>query len=223
MKVRFLFHAAGIALSCGAVLALAPGCAAPRAAAPLPEPAPVPFGSVWVDPPRRELVISGFVNQVEGAIELFACGPGGKTHESVLVLFAEAADIQAALLLLGLKHGDPMPGLGMGPPRGDHVILEVFWEEEGRPRRARAEDFIYDHHARRKANHGAWVFNGSDFREGYFLARAEESYIATYWDPWAIINLSSRIGEDDERLSVNRKTIPPLHTLVRLVVRPGQQ
>lgn len=179
-----------------------------------------PFGSVWIDATGRALVVSGFVNQVEGAIELVACGPGGKTHESIFVLKAEAQDIQAALLLMGLKHGEPMGGLGQGPPAGDEVSIEIEWEQKGRIRRAPAEYFILDYATRRPVRHEGWVFNGSKIENNYFLARAEESFIATYWDPWAIVNLKSAIGSDDERLAVHRDRVPPLHQPVRMVIRP---
>ncbi len=186
-----------------------------------PDTAPLFLGRVMIDPARRALIATGFVNQVAGTIELLACGPGGKTHESIFVLYADAPDIHAGLLLLGLKHGPPMPGLGEAPPQGDPVIIDVEWRnEQGRRQTARAETFIYDYQTRRAVRHGAWIFNGSKIENGYYLARAEESLIATYWDPWAIINLQSIAGSDDDRLLVDQRTVPPLHTPIRLVIRP---
>ncbi|HMO50236.1 MAG TPA: YdjY domain-containing protein [Kiritimatiellia bacterium] len=194
----------------------------PRAVAP-PAYAWSTFGSVQLDPGHRAMMVSGYVNQVEGAIELLACGPGGKVHESVFVLFAEPADIHAGLLLLGFTHGEPMAGLGEGPPRGDSLILDVEWDADGQTVRERAERFVFDFITQRPARHGAWIFNGSMVEDGYFLARAEESLIATYWDPWAIINLQSEAGADDERLGVNRSVVPPRLTPVRMIIRPDSR
>jgi len=176
-----------------------------------------------IDAGRRELIMTGFVNQVEGALELLACGPGGKSHESALLLFAEPNDMQAALLLLGLHHGPPMPGVGMGPPQGDAVSLTVMWEIDGVEHYAAAETFLYDVRKKRTVKHGAWIFNGSVTENGRLKAMEEESLINTYWDPWAIINLSADVGSDDERISVNRNTIPPLHNPIRLIVRPVEK
>lgn len=206
------------ALAAGVLLVA--GCSTRSPEMALPDPDPKAFGSVWLDAGRRELVVSGYVNQVEGPIELLACGPGGKTHESVFVLFATPRDLQAGLLLLGLKHGPPMPGLGMGPPQGDRVRIDVQWEENGSTRRAPAEVFVRDVKTRKAIRHGGWVFNGSMVEQGSFRAEAEESFIATYWDPWAIINIASIAGEDDERLVVNRDTVPPHQAPVRLIIRP---
>lgn len=195
------------------------GCATPPSP-PLPDRDPKPFGSVWIDAGRHELVITGFVNQVSGPVELLACGPGGKTHESVLVLFARPHDIQAGLLLLGFKHGAPMPGLGMGPPKGDRVQLDVLWEEDGQARSMPAEQLLRDVQTKKPVRHGGWIFNGSMMQNETFMAQAEESYVATYWDPWAIINLAGPVGEDDERLVVNPDAVPPHLAPVRLIIRP---
>lgn len=199
------------------------GCSSLPKKASGPPSRPVPFGSIWVDSPRRELVVSGYVNQVSGPIELLACGTGGKTHESVLVLYAKPHDLQAGLLLLGLRHGTPMPGLGAGPPSGDPVHLDVQWETEGVWHHAPAENFVLDTQTGRRLRHGGWIFNGSMFEQGQFKASAEESMVATYWDPWAIINLKANAGADDDRLVVNRDMVPSLHTPIRLVIRAGRK
>jgi hypothetical protein len=206
-------------LFCLFALFLLSGCVRPYSAtAPLAE-SPLKLGSVWIDPGRSELVMSGMVNQVEGAIELLACGPGGKTHESLFVLFVDPSDLQTGLFLLGLKHGPPMEGMGAGPPVGDPVSIAVEWEEGGKVRRANAGEFIRDVKTGEPADHAAWIFNGSKVEKGYFLARAEESLIASYWDPWAIINIKSALGADDERLAARK--VAPLHTPVRMIISPA--
>ncbi len=198
------------------------GCSSARIAGqnPLPAPDPQPMGSVWVDAGRREMIITGFVNQVAGPVEMFACGPAGKTHESVLVLMARPHDIQAGLLLLGAKHGPPMPDVGKGPPVGDTVRIKVTWSDNGIERSLPAEQLIKDVRTRKSVKHGAWVFNGSMTIDGRFKAMEEESYIATYWDPWGIINIGSDIGSDDERIVVNEDRVPPLHTPVTVTLFP---
>ncbi|MFH0954275.1 MAG: hypothetical protein V1873_08095, partial [Verrucomicrobiota bacterium] len=65
------------------------------------------LGGVRIDPASRTVLATGWVNQVVGLIELLACGPGGKTHESVFVLDVNPLDLQAGLLLLGLRPGTP--------------------------------------------------------------------------------------------------------------------
>lgn len=179
---------------------------------------PVRLGSVEVDAAARCLVATGFVKQVEGVVELLACGPGGKTHESVLVLNANPVDFQAALLSLRLKPGAPMQDRGMGPPTGAPVELWIEWTENGKTRAVQAHEVLYDHRDN-KPMATSWLFNGSMMKEGKFMALEEESFIATYWDPWAIINFGGPLGEDDEALFIKRGVLPPLDTPVRLIVR----
>lgn len=199
-------------------LCLASGCATVRVA-PVPEEARlIRQGSVQVDPVLRCVVVTGFVNMVEGPIELMACGPGGKVHESVLVLQTDPVDLQSALLLIGLKAGPPMKELGLGPPQGDRVALWVRWEQDGRTVTRPLEDLAYDLKRGKSLLTKGWVFTGSMFENGKFKALAEESLIASYWDPWAILNVQSNLGGDDEALMVNDQTVPPLHTPITLLI-----
>lgn len=173
------------------------------------------LGNVQVDAQTKTMMVSGWVNQVWGAIELLACGPGGKTHESVFVLNCNPVDMQAGLLLLGLKPGTPPTGLGQGQPQGPGVDIWVDWMEGSTSRSMRAETFVVNvEDDRRPLPETPWTFTGSVIEDGQFKALAEESLIVTYWDPWAIINLPLACGTNDEILSVNSNSVPPLKTPV---------
>lgn len=173
------------------------------------------LGNVQVDAQTKTMMVSGWVNQVWGAIELLACGPGGKTHESVFVLNCNPVDMQAGLLLLGLKPGTPPTGLGQGQPEGPGVDIWVDWMEGSTSRSMRAETFVVNvEDDRRPLPETPWTFTGSVIEDGQFKALAEESLIVTYWDPWAIINLPLACGTNDEILSVNSNSVPPLNTPV---------
>lgn len=176
------------------------------------------LGTVQLDPVARCVMATGYINQVEGAIELLACGPGGKVHESVLVLQVNPLDLQTALLLLGLKSGPPMPELGVGPPQGDRVRVWVQWRAQQGAVVLPLERLAYEWRRKRPLRTDGWVFTGSVVENGKFKAMAEESLIASYWDPWAILNVQSPLGADDDALSVHRAEVPPLHTPVTVVV-----
>ena len=179
----------------------------------------VPVGTVAVDTVDRAVLVTGHVNQVEGAIELFACGVRGKTHESVLVLNAYPVDLQAALILIGARHGKAAEGLGMGPPDGDALDIIVQWQDGRRTRRKPAEAMIRNSKTGRALSKTPWIFTGSTFEDGHFKALVEESLIVSYWDPWAIINIGSDVGADDEILAVNTKAVPPLGTPVTVIIK----
>ena len=179
------------------------------------------LGAVRVDARTRTMVISGWVNQVSGPIELLACGPGGKTHESVFVLNCNPVDMQAGLLLLGLKPGTPPTGLGQGRPKGTALDIWVDWLENSKPRSLRAENFVVNVEDQRKPlPKTPWIFTGSVIEDGEFKALAEQSLVVTYWDPWAIVNLPLPCGSNDEILSVNTHCVPALKTPVTFRFRP---
>ncbi|HBA85261.1 MAG TPA: hypothetical protein DCZ95_14330 [Verrucomicrobia bacterium] len=170
------------------------------------------IGKVRVDPVQRTVNAPGWVNLEAGAIELLACGPGGKTHESIFVLDVNALDLQTGLLLLGLKGGEPMKGLGQGPPKGAEIDLWVEWKDGEHSCEKRAETFVFDEDSGSVLPDAPWIFTGSMMEEGQFKALAEESLVTTYWDPWSIVNLGLPCGSNDEMLVVNTNTIPPVKT-----------
>ncbi|TAN36421.1 MAG: hypothetical protein EPN23_08615 [Verrucomicrobia bacterium] len=181
-------------------------------------------GSVLVDPTNRCVLAQGYVNQTNGLVELFACGPNGKTHESILVLQTNPLDLQTGLLLLGLKpDGRPQDvGLWPKPWRGPQLDLWVEWQQNGQTQRRRAEELVQNLETERALPTTPWIFTGSVIEHGVFRALSEESLIATYWDPWALLNLPLACGADDHILSVNAQTVPPLGTPVRLRLQVHQ-
>lgn len=180
------------------------------------------IGNVEVDANRRELRVPGWVNMTEGAIELLACGPGGKTHESAFVLDVNPLDLQTGLLLLGLQPGTPPTGLGEGQPSGTEVNLVVTWQENGETREAPAGSFVYNYETKSVMSNVNWIFTGSVIEDGKFKALAEESLVVTYWDPWAIVNVGHPTGSNDEVWAVNRAMVPPLKTPITLRIVPKE-
>ncbi len=213
--------AAGIPAALGAPPADTPPVIYPVGSEPQPEPSPVQWegsiatlGSVRVDSATRTVTATGWVNQTDGPIEVLACGPKGKVHESVFVLALNPLDLQAALLLAGLKGGEPMPALGEGPPKGAPVDIFVDWQAGGTAQTARAESFVWHLGEQSALPDAPWTFTGSVIKDGQFKALSEESLVVTYWDPYAIINLNHPAGADDELLHANSNSVPPYHTPV---------
>lgn len=206
------------------------------AAAPPPESPPasepparwVDLGSVRVDTANRCIVLPGRVNQVEGAIELLACGPGGKTHESIFVLDVAARDLQAALLLLDAAPRAFTWKIDPTPPGGSPVEVAVARRDAGDTTTSTgwtpAGDMVLHRGRSTPMNEARWVYTGSMVEDGQLAADREQSLIATYWDPFAILNLANECGADDTMLAAHREALPPLGTpiLLRLTPRPAR-
>ncbi|MGD9612831.1 MAG: YdjY domain-containing protein [Kiritimatiellia bacterium] len=195
----------------------------PVGSEPQPEPSPVRWegqtailGAVRLDSATKTVSATGWVNQIAGPIEVLACGPAGKVHESVFVLPVNALDLQAALLLAGLKGGDPMPALGQGPPNGAPVDVFVDWQAGDETKTARAESFVWNVETDSVLPDAPWTFTGSVVKDGQFKALAEESLVVTYWDPYAIVNVAHPAGANDELLVVNTNVVPEVKTPVSI-------
>jgi hypothetical protein len=195
----------------------------PVGSEPQPEPSPVRWegqtailGDVRLDSATKTVTATGWVNQTAGAIEVLACGLAGKVHESVFVLPVNALDLQAALLLAGLKGGEPMPAIGQGPPKGAPVDIFVDWQAGDETKSARAEAFVWNVEENAVLPDAPWTFTGSVVKDGQFKAFAEESLVVTYWDPYAIVNVSHPAGANDELLVVNTNVVPEVKTPVTL-------
>ena len=195
----------------------------PVGSEPQPEPSPVQWegtiatlGSVKLDSATKTVSATGWVNQTSGPIEVLTCGLAGKVHESVFVLALNPLDLQAALLLAGLKGGEPMAEIGQGPPNGAPVDIYVDWQAGGETKTARAESFVWNLEDNAALPETPWTFTGSVIKDGQFKALAEESLVVTYWDPYAIVNLPLPCGANDALLVANSIAAPPSQTPVTL-------
>ena len=201
-------------------LLLAAACSTPTAPPPSLPKAAVRLGSVEVDAATRTVIATGRMNQVEGPVELLAAGPAGKLHESVLLLEARPLDLQTALLAVKLKSGPTMQDVGMGPPEGDPIEVWVSWETNGVRRTVRGDSLLWNHRDLKPVV-SDWTFTGSKFVDGQYKALDDQNYIATYWDPWAIVNITDAIGGDDDAIFVKRDAVPPEGTPVVVYLRPA--
>ena len=189
-------------------------------------------GTLEVESLERTVRCRGRVNMDRGGpIELLACLPRGKTHESVFTLDAEPMDLQLALLLLGMRQGInpaveyPADSPERARPAGDEAAIFVEWRsapeggQEPALERRRAEEFLLNVETERPAERAEWVFLGSVMVGGRFGADVDGSLITTYHDPLAILELALPTVNDDVYYVVNEEVCPPVGTPVELVIR----
>lgn len=91
---------------------------------------------VTIDWGRREVAIDAQVVLREGMLELLACGPRTKEHESILSIRARPLHVYQALGLLGLPDGAPAhvdqtTGRAL-PSRGAGVEVELRYQRDGK-------------------------------------------------------------------------------------------
>jgi len=207
------------------------GCAAvPIAtdtARPVPVEARVPVlvdllaaSGVYVDPTRAIAEVRGWVNMNDGAVEVFACAPGGKTHEAVVVLDCVPRALHAGLLALGLRAGAPARPRSDGsysPPSGDAVCVTIQWHDaDGHERRAAATEWLWRPLRGAVADIGTFVFTGScitDTPEGDVYAADEvKTLVSTYHDVSSVLENSAGDAGDDEAYAANVMAVPAVGT-----------
>ena len=180
------------------------------------------LGDVEINAKARTLSMPGKVNMQKGLVEVFACTPRGKRHESVLVVDVDPIYLQLGLLLLGLSEGSNPSCPGEEPqPVGGMMDIWVEWQVEGQKKvKRRAEELIMDLRTDEPMQRTHWVFLGSMVYEGRFLARDIGSLITTYHDATAIIENPHPSCKDDTLYEANPDVVPPVGTPVKVTISP---
>ncbi|HPD31920.1 MAG TPA: YdjY domain-containing protein [Phycisphaerae bacterium] len=185
----------------------------------------------WRD---REVEVDGQVVLREGALELFACSPLTREHESIVCIDARPLHVFQALGLIGLTPGRPSdfdPDTGRySPARGDPVEIEVRYLQDGRVRREPIERWMRRAKPGDKPGTGLdlppqpWVFAGSYTTDnGSFAADPEGTVIAVVDFSSSIVALPEYHSDSNAELWLVPATerIPPLYSRCTLVFRHG--
>ena len=178
------------------------------------------------------VAVPGRILLNRGVIELFACGAGGKEHESVVRIECDVHSLDGALTLCGFRRGKVPKSFGE-EDQGDRLIVLVQWRSEGNEVIThRAEDFIL--HARREMPMprvgwtfvGAWVdvldpLSPPNERKTYpgLAAVASKSVMTTFRDSSTLLDNPIPDAVDDTLYAANDAVVPPPGTPVLLILR----
>jgi hypothetical protein len=181
----------------------------------------VQVGTIRVDTKARELRAPGRLNQVT-VLEFIANTPSGmKSYESAITVDATAATFNAALLLLGLdpararvptQHFDPIPA------SGDPVELSFEADVPG-AKRMPVEALMWNEVLKTTVPVGPWVYTGSSFSQGQFLAEADGVLIGMVSSPAPLIENPRKVANAYGEIVLNPNLgFGPL-TRVTLIVK----
>lgn len=200
------------------------------------------FPGVWVDAAERIVELDATVPIVTSDpdaprvyLELVACSPDTREHESLAMVPARPSHVHAALLLIGLDPGSPgswQAAEGPGEyisPEGDPVRVEFVFSEDGERRVAQAHEWV------RKAETGEsfpdrdFVFAGSRFvtRAGVERYDADGTGcligLTTFGSEvvaWPEV-ISPEAAIDEPVWVANNDTVPPFGTTIRVRITPA--
>jgi hypothetical protein len=235
--IRHLRRAAypAVALLCG--LLLLPNAFAQRSqtSQPSTRPAIVDYQhGVRINWRDRQVEVQGQVVLREGALELFACSPHTREHESIVCIDARPLHVFQALGLIGINPGQPSlynpDTREYQPAAGDPVEIEVDYVLEGRNRREPIERWLRRSRQGEKPGTGSdvqplpWVFAGSfTGEEGTFAADPEGTVISLVDFGSSLIALPEYHSDSNAELWLEPATerIPPVKTPCTLIFRSG--
>jgi hypothetical protein len=188
-----------------------------------------PFAEgVRIDWPNLTVELDAEVALREGPLELFACSPRTKEHESILVVYARPMHIYQALGLIGLNPGSPgrfdEQNQRWEAARGARLDVRVRYPDGSDTRVVASEKWV-------SGAKGAtpeplpplrWVFAGSlTLPDGRFAADIEGTVACVVDFESALVALDTSHSADNDQLwlAANTKEIPPRGTKCTLLIR----
>jgi len=195
------------------------------------------LGEITFDAKTREVRIPAAMNLREGGpTEYLLVHETGKVHEALLTTKVRALDLQVVLKLLRYRGGEGdlfdtfLPSeeqrrkieSGENGERGDALSVTAIWEKDGKTREHPVAEWVLDAETGKAMADEPWILTGSHVSEGAFLADLEGSLIAIYLDQIALLNMSRKGAENDERWGANAAATPEVGQKVTLVLRPAK-
>ena len=185
-----------------------------------------------------QLVLTGEISKalgtydehLKGAVEYLLCGPGGKEYESIIVVNSSTKEIHDAMIKLGAARGTP-PMYDekkdeMIGATGTGVLVFVEWEVDGKTKRVRGEDLLYNTQTQKPMQHIEWIFSGSreipDLDSEDEDAMIPQAFVGNdiialnYIDGSALFQ--SPIPSEESPYKKNAEVLPPLGTSVKVTI-----
>ena len=180
---------------------------------------------VWIDWGRREVALDARVVLRKGPLELLACGPRTREHESILVVQGRPRDIYHAMGLLGLEPGSPVkfdPEKNhLRPATGESLQLRIEFERGGVIRTVPASAWLRRPSSVKSVENMDWVFAGShSLSDGRFSGDVEGTIVTLVDFESALIATGALHTSDNQALWLEAQTeaIPPVGTRCRLII-----
>lgn len=191
------------------------------------------YGSIEFNGKTREIRVPTQVNMREGIIEYAVVHGDGKIHESLLVTDVMPSHLQTVMKLCRFKSGegdvfDPFfpveeqKGEAGAKERGEAVAMTVEWELDGEHKAKPLSDWIFDRKTETAMKNEPWIYNGSYFYSGTFMADADGLLLAIYLSRGALLNTMTDGSENDERWLSHADNTPEIGTNVTLVLAPTE-
>jgi hypothetical protein len=180
----------------------------------------IKFGTALVRTSEKEIAFpANFVDGVR-ELEVIIASPHGRLHETLLVSEQSGLQLQALLYLTGASNGARLPTAEHR--QGDLFDIFIEWTDaQGKDQRQSVETWILDTRTDQPLKPLGWVFVGSPYKDGHFLADDEGNLVVNYSIAATILDSPDPQSLDDTIHVVNLEVArPPVSQSVTVVLKP---
>ena len=191
-------------------------------------------GDVIFDQKTREIRFPCKVNMTEGLLEYVIVHQKGKIHESLLATEVSPTDINLAFTLLRFRPSrelyalpnetgglsDKFPDIPPEIKSAARVTIDVAWKDGDRLRRIPVNEWIQHEVKTTSMPVGPFVYGGSDFHEGQFVAETSGDVAAIFISQAALLNYPGQDNADDTVWIPFPKRVPAQDTNVTVIIAP---
>lgn len=164
----------------------------------------IKLGEIIIHRRENEVSFPARINMWDGDLEIVACTPAGRMHESLFDTEIDPLQLQLALILSGAKNGSLIEYGEL--PQGTIFDLEV----EYKGKRVPVEKWIYNLTLKKNKERWGFVFIGSSFNDrGECMATKEGNIIdMNSMDLNSVLHQRLIMGHANDRFVVDSDTIP---------------
>lgn len=197
----------------------------------------VRIGLVTLDRKSREIRIPSVVNMSGNELLEFALvHTQGKIHESLLTSDALPLHLNLAFKLLRYPpsahlylevdaDGSITDRFRQEKPEikaAASLKIEVEWTQDGRTRKNPINDWIVNAATGKAMPADPWIYGGSFFYNGKFVAQDSGDMLAIFLSNAALVNFSGQDNQSDEVWTAFPKRVPQEGTPVTVIISPHQ-
>ena len=196
------------------------------------------LGEIIFNRKTREIRFPALVNMCDGEILEYAIVHSkGKVHEALLTTEVPATELNVAFKLLHYE-GSPefyaeweadgvlsnrFPIVKQETKDAARIDIGVEWKEEEKTRTAKINEWISHGTTGESMPDDPWVYGGSMFYKGSYLAESTGDTAAIFITNAALINYSGKDNKSDEVWFPFPKRVPPEGTHVTIVITPHKK
>ena len=194
-------------------------------------------GDIEFNKQSRIISFPAIFNQREGLLEYVIVHDKGKVHESLLRTSINPTHLNLALKLLRYQtspelfplrdeEGFPsglMPLVAPAVKAAARVEIRLLWKDGDTEHSATVNECINNTKNDKAMAAGPWIYGGSAFYEGHFVAEMTGDIVAILTNEAAIFNYpgdSNRVGENYGDWFVLTKKVPAIGTPVSVQIGP---